>query len=126
MDKYKELNENIDTVPIGHRIGLKTGDHFISDLFFEEYVDPVIVVKKNKKKKKYDISNAIIYIYHIDETKEFIYSVKKFVEGDDILINRPNIIDYEEPIDDMIIIRDIINDMMKKIEIMEIVNKYNK
>ena len=125
MNKYKEITENIDTIPIGHRIGLKTGDHFIPDLFFEEYIEPIIVVKKNKKKKKYDISNAIIYIYYIDETKEFIYEVKKFVEGDSIIINKKNIDDNIPP-DDDIIIKDIINEIIKKIEILEIVNRYKK
>tara|TARA_Y100000389_G_C17459930_1_gene520927 strand:- start:23 stop:565 length:543 start_codon:yes stop_codon:yes gene_type:complete len=82
MDKYNLFTELIDTIPIGHRIGLKTDTTFIGDLLFEEYIEPIIVVKKEKKKKKYDISNAELYIYHIDETKEFIHDIKKIVDDD--------------------------------------------
>lgn len=128
MENYKEYSDNIDTIPIGHRVGIKTKTSFINDLFFEEYVEPIIVVKKDKKNKKYDISNASLYIYHIDETKEFINNVKKMVDDDNIIINSGKGVKLSEVYveNDVDIIRSVMDNILKKIEIIEIVNRFKR
>ena len=75
QQNYLEYSEPYDTISNGHRIAIKTEISIIKDLFFVEYIEPILVVKRNKRKKKYDISNAEILIYKIDETQEFIHNI---------------------------------------------------
>ena len=97
QQNYLEYSEPYDTISNGHRIAIKTEISIIKDLFFVEYIEPILVVKRNKRKKKYDISNAEILIYKIDETKEFIHNIKNYLEKNNIdsMVNKESIINKE-------------------------------
>ena len=149
---YINISENIDTISIGHRVAIKTSTNIIYDLFFEEYIEPIIVVKRNRRIKKYDISNSELFIFKKDETKEFIMGIKDNIDNinlnDKLNINNKSVNDTEtininykkcvtpEKIDkknidkvnniksDIRIVREIINSILEKIEIMEIIKRF--
>ena len=68
-----------------------------------------------------------MYIYHIDETKEFINNVK-MVDDDNIIINSGKGVKLSEVYveNDVDIIRSVMDNILKKIEIMEIVNRFKR
>ena len=82
MENYNLITEDIDIINNGRRLGIKTDKKFIPNLFFVEYIEPILVVIVNKKKKKYDISNCDLYIYKIDETKTFIEGVSNYIANE--------------------------------------------
>ena len=131
-NKWIEYTDDYDTIPSEHRIAIKTPCSTIYDVFFIEYVEPVIVVKKNKRKKKYDISNSTILLYYIDETKEIIDNVNKFIEKMDNSTTNININSQQEitistsDISDYIngLLIGIVNSAVEKSELKAIISRY--
>ena len=67
LQDYIESNDNFETISIGHRIAIKTSAKIIKNLFFQEYIEPILVVKNNRKIKKYDIKTSLLIINTLNQ-----------------------------------------------------------